>query len=142
MFNWFTKNNKDGLEIPDPTPIEVTLRDKPLSLNEQIMRFTSNEMHMAALRNKGIDTFDEADDFDTGDLDGPDFNSPYEDQFEPSEIGLNRVQTRLDEQKSGMVEEIPIDRSDRAKDNLRRLNEPKPKAAESPDPKLSAKINA
>lgn len=123
MFHWLKKHTRWGLEVPDTTPIEVPLRDRPLTLAEQIVRFTSNSQHMAELSKRGVDTFEEADDFDTGDMEPDDFHSPYEDRFVGEEIPLNRVQTRLDEQKAGMVEDMPFERQSRANDHLRSFRE-------------------
>lgn len=114
MFHWFKKHTKDGLERPDSTPLEISLREKPLTIREQLERFqTSNEIS-ERLRSRGVDTFDEADDFDTGDLEPDEKNVPYESEF----YGL---QARLDEQRAGMVEEVPRERLDRANKRLESL---------------------
>lgn len=115
MFNWSKKHTKDGLEVPDPTPIEINIK-RPLTLQEQIIRFTQSEFNKQQLQKAGIDTFDEADDFDTGDLEDDDFKSPYEKEFD----GIN-PQTRLDEIRGSMVEEMPIDRQDRAQERLKAI---------------------
>lgn len=140
MFHWFKKHTADGLEKPDTTPIEVPLRDRPLTIAEQLARFTTSEEFKERLRSAGMDTFDEADDFDTGDLEVDDFKSPYEEHFHGSAMGLNDVQTRLDEIKGGMTEEMPIDRLDRAKERLRA--KPKAQPAEAATPQNKAANNA
>lgn len=120
MFRWFRKHTRDGMELPDPTPTALSLTaERPLTLAEQMARFIRNPEVVDALRNRGVDTFDEADDFDTGDLEPQDFQSPYELEFEGSETRVG-VQTRLDECKSGMVEEMPLDRQERAKERMKR----------------------
>lgn len=123
MFHWFKKHTKEGLEVPDNTPIEVALKDRPLTLAEQIRRFTTSQEVKDKLRQQQFDTFDEADDFDTGDLEDDDFKSPFEDQFEGSEMGPGRVRARLDEQKAGMTEEMPIERLNRANERLSPKNQ-------------------
>lgn len=139
MFHWFKKHTKEGLEIPDDTPIEVSLRDRPLTIAEQLVRFTSNDEIKERLRTAGYDTFDEANDFDTGDLDHEDMHSPYEEHFNGSVMPLSHVQTRLDEQKAGMVEEMPIDRYDRAKEALRAKPKVEQKAKAEPAPAAAKK---
>lgn len=136
MFKWWRKHNQDGLEIPDTTPIEVTLRDKPLTIAEQLQRFSTNEEIRERLKNRGIDTFDEADDFDVPDMEDDERRSPYEAHFGGS---LNGLQARLDEQKAGMTEEMPIDRHDRAKEALRPKKQP---TAEPAAAAVKAEINA
>lgn len=136
MFHWFKKHTKDGLERPDETPIEVTLRDRPLTLAEQLQRFVTSEEIRERLKNRGIDTFDEADDFDIGDPE--DLKSPYEEHFIGSEMRINGLQARLDEQRSGMVEEMPLERQERAKSRLN-AKQPNPKGAAVADPQNEAK---
>lgn len=125
--NWFKKHRKDGLEVPDPTPIEVPLRDKPLTIHEQLARFTSNSAVMESLKNRGFDTFDEANDFDIGEAD--EFVSPYEAVQMAEDDDFEHVQTRLDEQKAGQVGEMPSDRYERAMERLK----PKAKAPKGAD---------
>lgn len=104
MFHWFKKHTKDGLELPDETPIEVPLSEKPLTIHEQIQRFVHDPDVQAIQRNNGIDTFDEADDFDIDEV-GP--VSPYEYVLLEDEEPI--VQTRMDEIRSGLV--LPQDES-------------------------------
>lgn len=121
MFNWLKKHNRQGLETPDPTPIEVTLRDRPLNIHEQIARFTRDDKVQQSLRNQGIDTFDEADDFEIPDAE--EYRSPYEEIEMIDEMPVEHLQTRLDEQKAGVAGDIPLDRLNRAQERLK----PKPK---------------
>lgn len=128
MFKWWKKHTKDGLERPDPTPIEISLDSRPLTIHEQLARFvTNNEIRERQMR-AGIDTFDEADDFDIEDEDEMYNFSPYEDRADATGIGLNRVQTRFDELKAGTVDEMDIARMDRAREALR----PKAKVPTAP----------
>lgn len=125
MFHWFRKHTEDGLEVPDPTPIEIPLAERPLTLSEQMQRFITDPSASKLLRERGIDTFDEADDFDIVDPEG--CLTPYEAEFNDDEV--LSVQTRVDELKSGIVEEIPSDRQNDVRDRVdkkrRPLTEPK-----------------
>jgi len=130
MFQWFRKHTKDGLERPDQTPIEVPLRDRPLSIQDQLLRFSTNEEIRQRLQERGIDTFEEADDFDVPDMDEEDRRTPYEAHFIGTQMHVEGLQARLDEQKAGMTEEMPISRQELANQRLRALKEkPKPQAA-------------
>lgn len=128
---WFKrkKHTDDGLETPDQTPIEVAMRTRPLTIHEQIARFCKDEAVMNSLKNKGFDTFDEADDFDIPE--DREFISPYErqvptvDMIDEEPIDASQfAQTRLDEINRGLVQPIPEERLNRATERL------KPKAKE------------
>lgn len=136
MFHWFKKHNMKGEEIPDPTPIEVPLRDRPLSLAEQIIRLTKNDELMRRSREIGLDTFDEADDFDIPESEDMDFRTPYEENFYGKDT-LPFVQTRMDEIRSGNVQQMPEDRYIKAISSL--VKEPTAKPAAVADPKVEAK---
>lgn len=52
-------------EFPEGTPIEVPAKwKKPPTLEERIKQFVRSERVAAALEKEGIESFDEADDFD------------------------------------------------------------------------------
>lgn len=121
MFKWFKKHTDDGREVPDPTPISVPLIEKPLTLAQQIARFTTSEEVALLARRRGIDTFDEANDFGAPVSDPLD-KSPYEvGEMEEDDLG---IQSRMDEVKHGVVEDMPQDRLERAKDRLRGPKKP------------------
>lgn len=126
MFHWFKKHTSSGLEVPDTTPIEVTLRDRPLTIQEQIARFTRDEVIQAHLRNQGIDTFEEADDFDIPDSEHP--KSPYEEILMEDEIPLSHVHARFAEQKAGLVAPTPTERLNATVERFK----PKAKAPQEP----------
>lgn len=66
----------DWKEYPDPTPVEIPVHMKrPPTLQEQIQMFVRTELSRRA-DEVGLETFEEADDFDVGDSD--DLASPYE----------------------------------------------------------------
>lgn len=73
--------NERGEEIPDPTPIEVPLGFKaPIPLSEEIRRMVQNEAIQAELNAAGLETFEEADDFNIPD---EDMSAPFEENFDP-----------------------------------------------------------
>lgn len=84
--------NSAGEEIPDPTPLEAPLGFKPpLPLSEEIRRL----MHASVqrdLREAGIESFEEADNFETGE--DEDMHSPWEENFEGSEVWLKEQEIR------------------------------------------------
>ncbi|AXL14884.1 hypothetical protein [Microviridae sp.] len=61
-------------EIPDTTPIEVGEHQKPLTLREEMRRFIIQEVSTAAEQH-GVESFEEADDFDVEEE--TDLTSPY-----------------------------------------------------------------
>lgn len=69
--------NDRGHEVPDPTPVEwpAGVR-RPETLTEQIQRLVRVQMSQFA-EEQGLETFEEADDFDIDDEEGAPF-SPYE----------------------------------------------------------------
>lgn len=67
----------EGLEILDQRPMEVPLGyERPLTLQEEIRRMIAVETSRAA-EDAGLESFEEADDFDVPDGED-DFVSPYE----------------------------------------------------------------
>jgi len=69
-----------GHEVLDPTPMEIPLGFKrPPTLQEQIRQLIRTEMSQNA-KGKGMETFEEADDFEVGDDFDP--SSPYELNFD------------------------------------------------------------
>lgn len=111
MFKWFRKHTSDGREIPDTTPLELSLDPRPLTIQEQIARFCRQPEVLRALSQTGRDTYDEAQDIDPDD-EGEDFISPYTDPM--------GVQTRMDEQRGGISEEMPLERQDKARNWFRK----------------------
>lgn len=70
-----------GREIPDPTPVEIPVGfHRPPSLREQFARFMREELSARAV-DAGMESFEEADDFDVPD-DPPDPASPWELNFD------------------------------------------------------------
>lgn len=70
------KYDEKGRELPDPTPIAMPVGyHKPEPLIEQIRRLVKNELSRKAEAD-GFESFEEADDFDTGE--DAELRSPYE----------------------------------------------------------------
>lgn len=70
-------------EMPDPTPMDPPIGyKKQPTMMERVRELIRSEQLAAAIRSQGAETFEEADDFDTGE-DDDDPYSPYEEHFEP-----------------------------------------------------------
>lgn len=81
-----------GREVLDPTPVAIPVGfQKPESLAETIRRLVRTEEFRRAVERQGMETFEEADDFEVGEDYDP--SSPYETQFDP---GLNREVTNAE----------------------------------------------
>ncbi len=77
------KLDENGHEIPDPNPVAIPLNFKrPETLAEQIQRMVRTHVSDAAAQG-GAETFEEADDFETGDDDDDEPSTPYEMEFDP-----------------------------------------------------------
>lgn len=103
--NFFRKLfNDKGEELPDPTPVSInTGLKKPQTLQETIRKLVRDESFRATLDRVGLETFEEADDFDVGDDFDP--TSPYEEDFDPDHKFIG---ARIGEQRGMMVEEKPF----------------------------------
>lgn len=77
--------NTRGHEVPDPTPvtIPVSLR-RSESMDERIARIVQHSLSTAAA-DQGMETFEEADDFDIPD-DPIDPTTPYEQDFDLASV--------------------------------------------------------
>lgn len=84
-----------GRELPDPTPIAPPIGYKRApSLAEQIREMVRSERLAQEAAAMGYETFEEADDFDVGDLDP---TSPYENDFDPPVSELRRREMAANE---------------------------------------------
>lgn len=73
---------KDGSERPDPTPMAPPIGWKPRDpLHQRIREMIISEKLRLEAAAAGMETLDEADDFDVGDDYDP--SSPYEEHFDP-----------------------------------------------------------
>lgn len=75
--------NEKGQEVPDPRPIEIPAGFKrPETLAEQVRRLVRSEALALEAQNAGMETFEEAEDFEIDD-DMFDPSSPFEEVFDP-----------------------------------------------------------
>lgn len=123
MFRWKKKHTADGRELPDTTPIQVNM-GRPLTIAEQLARFAASPDFAAAIRKRGMDTFDEADDFDVPDMEPDERATPYEREFHGAEMPLRDAKTRLDEINGGMTEEMPVERVEKVKKWFKKPEKP------------------
>lgn len=87
--------NEKGQEVPDPTPVELPLGYKhPLPLDERIKRMIRTDLSVYANEKFGSETWEEANDFDTGE-DAGEF--PDED-FTPNDPFLEQA-ARVERQR-------------------------------------------
>lgn len=74
--------DEHGWEIPDPTPLRLpTGFKKPETLADQVRRLVRSAQFQMDLDKAGLETFDEADDFEVDDDFDP--STPYETFFDP-----------------------------------------------------------
>lgn len=79
------KYTAEGGELMDPKPLQPPVGyKKQKTLREQIAEMVHSEHMRRAAESSGLETFEEADDFDVGDDYDP--RSPYEDDFDPQEL--------------------------------------------------------
>jgi len=110
----------DGLEVPDPTPLAASLKFKaPMSINDRVRMLVRSSMQ-AELDAAGIETFEEANDFDCDDP--ADFDTPWEEDFE----GAFDHQARMESQH------YEDDRDERGRIRGRRPRPPKKQAKPNP----------
>lgn len=73
----------DGKEVVDSTPLELPLGyQHPPTLNERIAQALRAERFRQDMIRAGVETFEEAEDFDCGE-DDPLADTPYELEFDP-----------------------------------------------------------
>lgn len=113
MFHWFKRHDRNGSEIPDPTPLEIPLDgQRPLTLAQQIARFCESPEVNRVAQEHGVDTFDEANDFYVPDDESePDFVSRYNTRDMSEE-----VPTRVAEMEAGHVQPLPPERLKRVQE--------------------------
>lgn len=102
-------------ERPDPRPISIPIgMERPESLQEKMRRLIRDEVFNARLTEAGIETFDEADDFNIPD-DPIDPGTPYEENFDPK--GMT---AREQEVRAGYVSEPAEDRIAKAEELVKK----------------------
>lgn len=98
-----------GKLVPDPVPMAPPVGYvKQISMIDQVRDMVRSERLRQEVEAAGMETFEEADDFEVGDDYDP--TSPYEEVFDPVEMGLRRkltdaeydakVEARLNEARS------------------------------------------
>lgn len=129
--------NARGEEILDDTPLALPIGFKrPQSLQERMRYLLRNELIQRDLDAAGIETFEEADDFEVGEQD-PLEGTPYEDHFEPEIPGLA---AREQEIRAGAVADRPLEKKVKAAETIKRhwrkskKSESKAKEKAKPEP--------
>lgn len=99
--------NERGEEVQDSRPMALPVGfSRPKSLTDTMKSLLRNEEFRRALDEKGVETFEEADDFDCGE-DDPLGSTPYEDTFDPEHPGAI---AREQEIRAGQVADLPIEK--------------------------------
>lgn len=79
------KYNQKGEELPDPVPMAPPIGyKKQPSMVDMIRNMVRSEALRQAAEKSGHESFEDADDFETGDDDDP--STPYEEVFEPTPV--------------------------------------------------------
>lgn len=100
-------------EKVDPRPVSIPIgMERPESLQEKMRRLIRDEVLQQKLAADGVETFEEADDFDIPD-DPADPATPYEEHFDPK--GMT---AREQEVRAGFVQDVPEERLRKAKATL------------------------
>lgn len=118
--NKLSSYDKKGGEVLDKTPIEMPVGFKrPKPIQDKIRELVNNALIMKELSEAGLESFEEADDFDIPD-ETYDPTTPFEENFD----NLHTT-SREQEIRGGMVEEFPIDKKERANATIRKFRETK-----------------
>lgn len=99
----------EGYEVPDPTPVAVPTGVKRVdNITRRIREVLQSERMRAEALEGGMETFEEADDFDVGD-EAPDPHTVYEDIFDPPPLEeVAPVEKKVDRKKK-KKENPPVD---------------------------------
>lgn len=109
--------------LPDPTPIAPPIGYQKLpSMFDRVRDMVRSEQLRQAAIDNGDETFEEADDFDVGDVD--DFQTPYEEMYE----GLSATEIMDPERRVRALKEAQ-------EADARAANKPGPAAAPEPPKK-------
>lgn len=107
--------NKKGEELPDPRPTALHIDvEAEMPLHQKIMRAIQSDGWNRKMQEQGMETFEEANDFDVPD--DPEFKSFHQDDE-------GDVRAYDEGVRSGFVEEIPQSRKDKAHETTRIANE-------------------
>lgn len=135
--------NERGEEILHDAPLALPVGFKrPQSLQERMKYLLRNELVQRELDAHGVESFDEADDFNVDEPDPLD-GTPYEDCFEPEIPG---IAAREQEIRAGAVADRPLEKKLKAADTVKRYwrksqkikNKAKGKPEAKPEPENDA----
>lgn len=122
--------NEYGEEILDQTPVAMPLKFKiPVPLSEKIRQMVREEVSQAAEEN-GLETFEEADDFEIEDevsLPG----TPYEEDFDPDQKFIADREAAI---KHGVAQDLPEDKIMKGKAEVEKINAAKKSGSGRPKP--------
>lgn len=97
-------HNDKGEEVPDSKPASLHVNFvRPVPLGERIRKLVQNELLAREMNERGVESFEEADDFNVGDDVDP--STPFEENFDPL-----HTTTREQELRAGFVQEMPAER--------------------------------
>lgn len=97
--------NERGEEIPDPRPVELPIGfERPESIQDMIRRLVQDPMIRQDLDSREVETFDEADDFETEDDGMP--VSPHEETFDPLHLLARDQEVRSGTVRDRTPEEV------------------------------------
>lgn len=103
-------HDERGHELPDPTPLAPPVGYNPQpSLAETIRRMVRSEKLAMEAEAAGMETFEEADDFDVGDDYDP--TSPYEEVFDPTparELKKRKAEAEKKEKEEAEKKKEPL----------------------------------
>lgn len=100
----------DGSERPDPRPMFIPLK-RNVPLAERVRSLVRNELLARELDEQGIESFEEADDFNVEE-DPPDPTTPYEENFDPEHPGIT---AKMQEEKAGFSEPLSHGKKEHAR---------------------------
>lgn len=108
--------NSRGEEIPDPKPAALQVDiEAEMPLEQKIFRAVQSVEWNRLMQKRGLETFEEANDFDVPD-ELPEFRSMHEDE-------AGDVAAFEEGRRSGFIEEIPEDRKEAARETLKKAKE-------------------
>lgn len=102
---------ENGIEVPDPEPAFIpTGLAKQEGIQQMIRRMIRTEASLHA-QSEGMETFEEADDFDVGDDDMPHSQYEFEEDFDPLPDPLSQQPTEGASEGEQQPEVKPADQA-------------------------------
>lgn len=97
--------SEDGLELLNPNPLVVDIGPKRLTLQDQIRRILKHEISKSAYK-EGLETFEEANDFDVPDEDPEPLSGFEYEEMVPDSAPAEKVKTEvITDQQDAVVDE-------------------------------------